>query len=149
MPTAQIIYLAPARQKIQHFIDAASACAHALLDAARYIEGELPTLALSEGHRAAIAKLCDDFAGTKHDVFSELAELPHKYSFDTKGSILCIDRIVAMLIEDLTAMRAITTALATESLAYALLAESGVTLLNSFVPVRAAAEAYRAAVQAK
>ena len=144
----KILYLFPRRKNLHNFLNAASACAYQLLDAATFIQDELPNLKLSDERRAAITSLCAAFAGTKHDICSDLAYLPHAYSWDFVSCRAEITRIIDAITDDLTLMRACTDALEDEGagLAYILLAETGAGLLAALDQVQEAAAALRAEI---
>ena len=147
--SGKVFYLFPRRKILHAFMNASSACAFRLLDAATFIEDELPNLKLSDEHQAAIIELCTSFAGTKHDVCSDLADMPRLYSWDFAGARLCISRIMDAITGDLLLMRATTDRLATDGAgpAYALLAESGTALLSALDLVKTAAVALRADIR--
>jgi hypothetical protein len=132
------------------FQSAAWACAHTLLENIMYIQKELPTLDLAEAQRSAIVQICSTLVGTKHDVVSELFDLQ-----DIEGAAESdviqkrIERIVQMVIEDLTQLhevvQSLETAIASDrrvGLAYLLVAESAANMLRSYVEMRDAADRY-------
>lgn len=146
--SAQIFYLFPKRQKLHAFLNTSSACAYELLDAATFISDEITGMDLTEAHRATIIELCDSFAGTKHDVCNDLADMPRLYSWDFRGCRLCITRIIDAITDDMKLLRAVTNSLDEDGadLAYMLLAETGMHLLASFNQVQAATAALRAEI---
>ena len=144
----KVFYLFPRRKNLHSFLNAASACAHQMLDAAVFIQDELQNLKLSDERRASITRLCNAFAGSKHDICNDLASLPHAYSWDFVSCRASIARIVDAIIDDLKLMRTCTDALEADgaSLAYILLAETGTGLLDAFDQVQTAAAALRAEI---
>ena len=146
--TAKILYLFPRRQNLHSFLNAASACAHQMLDASVFIQDELPSLELSDAQRAAITTLCVAFSGSKHDICNDLADMPRLYSWDFAGARLCIIRIMDAITGDLRLMRACSDALEDDGagLAYVLIAETGTGLLDAFDQVQTAAAALRAEI---
>ena len=148
--TAKILYLALDRQRLQNFIDSAMSCSLELLDAAMRIKAEIPNLGLADNHRAAITKLCESFANSKHDIANELSDLPHKHSFNFHGAMTSVELIVGWILDDMRMLRAVTTGIEADGagLAYVLLCETGVPLLDAFVRVREFGETYKAAIRA-
>ena len=135
---------------LEAFQSAAWRCAHTLLENVMYIQKELPALDLAEAQRSAIVQICSTLVGTKHDVVSELFDLQ-----DIEGAAgpdviqKRIERIVQMVIEDLTQLhevvQSLESAIASDrrvGLAYLLVAESATNMLRSFVEMRDAADRY-------
>ena len=147
--SGKVFYLFPRRKTLHNFLNAASACAHQMLDASVFIQDELPNPELSDAHRTEITELCASFAGTKHDVCSDLAELPRQYSFAFPLCRAGITRIIDAITDDLRLMRACTDALEADGagLAYILLAETGTDLLAALDQVQTAAAALRAEIR--
>lgn len=150
MPEEQgkVFYLFPRRKNLHSFLNAACACAHQMLDASVFIQDELPNLDLADAHRTAIKGLCAAFAGTKHDICNDLADLPRHYSFAFPLCRASISRILDAITDDLKLMRACTDALEADGagLAYILLAETGTDLLAALDQVQEAAAALRAEI---
>jgi hypothetical protein len=136
------------------FQSAAWACAHTLLENIMYIQKELPTLDLPEAQRSAIVQICTTLIGTKHDVVSELFDLQDMESAAEPDMIQKrIERIVQMVIEDLTQLhevvQSLESAMANDrrvGLAYFLVAESATNILRSFAEMSTAAERYGAGI---
>lgn len=136
------------------FQSAAWACAHTLLENIMYIQKEIPTLDLAEVQRSAIVQICTTLIGTKHDVVSELFDLQDMESAAEPDVIQKrIERIVQMVIEDLTQLHEVVQSLESAAasdrrigLAYLLVAESATNILRSFAEMRAAAERYGAEI---
>ena len=146
--SANVFYLFPRRKNLHNFLNAASSCGHQMFDASVFIQDELPNLELSDAQRTAITGLCTAFAGTKHDVCNDLADLPHAYSWDFVSCRAGITRIVDAITDDLRLMRTCTDALEADGagLAYVLIAETGTGLLDAFDQVQTAAAALRAEI---
>ncbi len=127
---------ASARDALESFITAASACAMSLMSNAGYILKELPTVELPTEDQAEIESICSDLIGTKHDVVHELGELKECSNLDDR-----VRRIMCWISEDVIKLREIVEQL--DGLAktdqryvsaYLLVAESGANILKSFAP---------------
>jgi hypothetical protein len=102
-----------------------------------YIQKKLPTLDLADIQQSAIVQICSTLVGTKHNVVSELFDLQDIQGVVAPGVIRQrIERIVQMVIEDLTRLHEVVQSLemATVSdrragLAYLLIAESATNML--------------------
>lgn len=136
------------------FQSAAWACAHSLLANVMYIQKELPSIEAPEAQQSAISQICSVLIGTKHDVVSELFDLQDLEGSAAPGVIRQrVERIVQMLIEDLTQLHEVVQALGLASssdervgLAYLLVAESATNVLRCFCVVRDAADRYGEAI---
>lgn len=144
--SGKVFYLFPRRKNLHNFLNAASACAYQLLDAATFIEDELQNLDLADAQRTAITTLCVAFSGSKHDICNDLADLPRHYSFAFPLCRAGISRIVDAITDDLKLMRTVTNSLEADGAgsAYLLIAETGTGLLAALDQVQIAAAALRA-----
>jgi hypothetical protein len=139
---------------LEAFQSAAWRCAHTLLENVMYIQKELPTLDLADAQRSAIVQICSTLVGTKHDVVSELFDLQDIQGVAAPGVIRQrIERIVRMVIEDLTSLHEVVQSLESATandrragLAYVLVAESATNMLRSFATMRDAVDSYVAEI---
>ena len=127
---------ASARDVLEAFITAASACSMSLMSNAGYILKELPNVELPTEIQAQVESICSDLIGTKHDVVHELGELQECSNLDDR-----VRRIMSWFSEDVIKVREMVEnldALAKSDRrygsAYLLVAESGANILKSFVP---------------
>ncbi len=128
----------------------ATHCAEQILGNVRYIEKELPSLELDATLRDRVEKICTTLIGTKHDVISELFELDEmRPTADISEKQARVRRIVNWVSEDLLELHEVVTALGAAGndapqagLAYALVAESAVNVLEAFSEMSDAADQY-------
>ena len=127
---------ASARDALEAYITAASACALSLMSNAGYILKELPNIELPTEDMVEVESICSDLIGTKHDVVHELGELKECSNLDDR-----VRRIMCWISEDVIKLREMVErldALAKSDQryvsAYLLVAESGANILKSFVP---------------
>ena len=134
---------------LSQFMSAAATCTYSMLKSADYIQGELPQLKVSEAMGEQIMDVCEHLVGTKHDVQTEISDLGElDAAVDSEVVQGRVRRIEAWLSEEIPRLHAVVTALEpTGSVAYILVAESVVNIMNSFREVRDAGDRYRAALR--
>jgi hypothetical protein len=120
-----------------------------MLDNASYIQSELPGVPMSHALRERTEKMCDSLIGTKHDVITEYFELAELTESDapTSATRRYVERIVRWLEEEVIRMDALVTDLndAREKdpghrLAFVLVAESAVNIIDAFNRTKVAAD---------
>jgi hypothetical protein len=84
----------------------ARTCALSMLESATFIQNELPNVQMSDELREQTRQVCDSLIGTKHDIFTELAELDELVSAKASLSVihLRVNRIVKWFREDTAQM---------------------------------------------
>ncbi len=121
----------------------------AMLDSGTYIERELPNVRMDEATRSTAITLCSQLVGTKHDVIHELFDLDDllKEGATDERITSAITRIIRWLWEDISQMHALVTSLEAAGrldpeykIAYVLVAESAVNILNPYFRAQAAAD---------
>lgn len=139
--------------RLHAFMAAASACAHAMMDNAVYMERELPTLGLSADLSSRISALCATLIGTKHDIVTEVIELDElccgAEPADPAAVAHRVERTVRWLGEEMPKLHEVVVALqsamdshAPAGTAYLLVAGSAVNVYDSYEGVRQAADEY-------
>lgn len=124
-------------------------CAAAMLSNAMYVERELPTVALPRELRERTERVFSTLVGTKHDVFSELAE--YDDLVDAGATEAELDRRLARMVrwlgEDVGELAALVRALEEAhrddpriGAADVLVTESAANVLEQFSRVRGALE---------
>lgn len=88
------------------FLQLARDTAVSMLENARYIQKELPTVFLPDQLRKKIEIACEAFNGTKHDVMHEIFEYQAEQgtSKTTKENFMFGERIIRWLLEPLAEM---------------------------------------------
>lgn len=124
-------------------------CAMVMMESAGFIRAELPDVTMSDALRARTEELCDTLVATKHDLVSELAEMEELLDSGTAASALRgrVERILGWMRDDITRMHELVTALDSGrrnhpayALAYILVAESAVYVLEAYEDTRVALE---------
>ncbi len=135
---------------VRTFRDEARECAMAMLDSGTYIERELPNVRMDEATRSAAITLCSQLVGTKHDIIHELFDLDDllKEGATDQRITFAITRIMRWLWDDISQLHALVTSLEAAGrldpeykIAYVLVAESAVNILNPYFRAQAAADA--------
>lgn len=117
---------------------------------ASYMQTELPQLVLSEPHRHAVVEMCESLVSTKHDVMHELEELKDLSSEGTTAKVRnLVERVQRWLGEEIPKMDRVVRSLQAGGVtdrgaatAFVLVAESAVTVMNSYAVAADSAEKF-------
>ena len=121
-------------------------CAMSMMMNAVYIQKNLPTIEVEERHQERIKVVCDELISTKHDVFHELMDLGEALK-DGREEAKCwmiAERMMRWLQEPIATLHEAVLLLKdapATSLAFMLVAESGVNIMNAYGDVD---DAYKA-----
>ena len=97
---------------IQKFVTQARRCAMEMLTAGSYIQRELPRVEMPETLRDSASQACTQLIATKHDVLSEIFELPEMLEQADESKILGnLDLILRWLGEAVQELHELTNAL--------------------------------------
>ncbi len=134
---------------VQTLMNEARSCAMAMLDTGTYIQRELPNVHMDDALRTETERVCGELIGTKHDIISELFELDDLLGGEATEAVVIsrAARLVQWIWDDVNQVHKLVTALEEASkrnsafgLAYVLVAESGVNILQPFCRAKAAAD---------
>lgn len=143
--TEKALEIVPDIAKYQSFIEAVRSCSMIILENASYIQKALPTIQIESCHREKIQGLCDEFIGTKCDLFHEIMELEKlttenynepKYRAKANLMILWLRELISTMHVTVSTLKQDPQA----TLAFILVAESGVNIMNAINTVEEAYE---------
>jgi hypothetical protein len=121
-------------------------CAMSMMMNAIYIQKNLPTIEVEERHQERIKVVCEELISTKHDVFHELMDLGEALTdgSDEAKCRMIAERMMLRLQEPIATLHNAVLLLKDDpqvSLAFTLVAESGVNIMNGYGDVD---DAYKA-----
>jgi len=134
---------------LQQFLSEAQDCAVAMKNTAAYIENELPNVSIEEPTLSKLIALLPRLAGTGHTVYESVTllhalQIPAGKKIDQRGLISdVVQRTSSVLLELNEIVGSLSEASQrdpTRSLAFVLVAESAVNILNPFHRASAAAD---------
>ena len=145
-----IVMLLDSTSLLKEFKFKAERCAHEMLNNAANVTKELPSLQISDAHRAEIVQICSDLIGNKHDVISELFEMDELDPIEDKNALIVrVQRIKSWLGECLPVLHTLVQSLELQSttqpgyrLAFLLVAESATNILHAFIAMSESADLY-------
>lgn len=130
-------------------ISEARQCAVAMLDNGTFIQGELPSVRMDDATRLAAGALCSALISTKHDIIHELFDLDELLRGGATDERIAstVDRIIRWLRDTIQQMvdlvqrlEAMADTQPDTSIAYTLVAESAVNIIEPFNRAQAAAQ---------
>ena len=120
-----------------NFLTASKKCAMEMMENAAYMIKALPTFECDHDHRKRIQAVCNELISTKHDVLNDIADIDLKSinGMDKCTGLKRADRIASWLQDGITSMHETVTLLTQDpnaGLAFMLVSESGVNILNAY-----------------